>query len=157
MPPGSGRRDAKRANALKQAAQTLLAAKEELDALDAKVGDGDAGSTFAQGAAAVLAALEADALSTGEQARLAQELAALIEHSMGGSSGVLLSIMLTAAAQALAESASWPDALERGTRPHAGDRRRPPGRSHHARRPHPRRRRAARTARRPASRRGCGP
>lgn len=112
--PGSGRRDATRANALKQAAQTLLAAKEELDALDAKVGDGDAGSTFAQGAAAVLAALEADALSTGEQARLAQELAALIEHSMGGSSGVLLSIMLTASAQALAESASWPEALERG-------------------------------------------
>ncbi|MDQ1117694.1 MULTISPECIES: dihydroxyacetone kinase subunit DhaK [Pseudoxanthomonas] len=112
--PGSGHRDARRANALKQAAQTLLTAKEELDALDAKVGDGDAGSTFAQGAAAVLAALEADALSTGEQARLAQELAALIEHSMGGSSGVLLSIMLTAAAQALAESASWPEALERG-------------------------------------------
>ncbi|TBV74379.1 dihydroxyacetone kinase subunit DhaK [Pseudoxanthomonas winnipegensis] len=112
--PGGGHRDARRANALKQAAQTLLTAKEELDALDAKVGDGDAGSTFAQGAAAVLAALEADALSTGEQARLAQELAALIEHSMGGSSGVLLSIMLTAATQALAEAASWPDALERG-------------------------------------------
>ncbi|WP_379654600.1 dihydroxyacetone kinase subunit DhaK [Pseudoxanthomonas sp. UC19_8] len=112
--PGSGHRDARRANALKQAAQTLLAAKEELDALDAKVGDGDAGSTFAQGAAAVLAALETDTLSTGEQARLAQELAALIEHSMGGSSGVLLSIMLTAAAQALAEAASWPEALERG-------------------------------------------
>lgn len=112
--PGSGHRDARRANALKQAAQTLLTAKEELDALDAKVGDGDAGSTFAQGAAAVLAALEADTLSTGEQARLAQELAALIEHSMGGSSGVLLSIMLTAAAQALAEAASWPEALERG-------------------------------------------
>ncbi|WP_337054317.1 dihydroxyacetone kinase subunit DhaK [Pseudoxanthomonas sp. USHLN014] len=112
--PGSGRRDATRANALKQAAQTLLTAKEELDALDAKVGDGDAGSTFAQGAAAVRAALEADTLSTGEQAGLAHELAALIEHSMGGSSGVLLSIMLTASAQALAESASWPEALERG-------------------------------------------
>ncbi|PZP61552.1 MAG: glycerol kinase [Pseudoxanthomonas spadix] len=112
--PGSGRRDAGLAQALGQAAETLVAAKEELDALDAKVGDGDAGSTFAQGASAVLEALQADTLSTGTPAQLAQELAALVEHSMGGSSGVLLSIMLTSAAQALTDSASWPEALERG-------------------------------------------
>ncbi|TMN24115.1 dihydroxyacetone kinase subunit DhaK [Pseudoxanthomonas sp. X-1] len=112
--PGSGRRDAGLAQALRQAAETLVAAKEELDALDAKVGDGDAGSTFAQGASAVLEALQAETLSTGTPAQLAQELAALVEHSMGGSSGVLLSIMLTSAAQALTDGASWPEALERG-------------------------------------------
>ncbi|HCH0557078.1 TPA: dihydroxyacetone kinase subunit DhaK [Pseudomonas aeruginosa] len=112
--PGSGRRDAGLAQALGQAAEILVAAKEELDALDAKVGDGDAGSTFAQGASAVLDALQADMLSTGTPAQLAQELAALVEHSMGGSSGVLLSIMLTSAAQALTDGAFWPEALARG-------------------------------------------
>lgn len=114
LTPGAGQRDQARAQALREAASALRTAQAHLDALDAKVGDGDAGSTFAQGASAVLKALDKDTLSTGENAVLARELAALVEHSMGGSSGVLLSILLNAAAVALDTGAHWPDALAQG-------------------------------------------
>ncbi|MBS7456996.1 dihydroxyacetone kinase subunit DhaK [Coralloluteibacterium stylophorae] len=112
--PGHGTRDAGRGDALGRVAQALVDAQAELDALDAKTGDGDAGSTFAAGARAVAAALADDALSTGEDARLARELAALVEHSMGGSSGVLLSILLTTAAAELEAGAAWSAALGAG-------------------------------------------
>lgn len=112
--PGGGRHDAGHAAAIARAAKALSEARIELDALDAKTGDGDAGSTFGAGADAVLDALRDDRLSTGEGAMLARELAAVIEHSMGGSSGVLLSILFTTTAARLDEHAPWPAALLAG-------------------------------------------
>ncbi|MCI2261967.1 dihydroxyacetone kinase subunit DhaK [Xanthomonas indica] len=109
-----GTRDAQCAAALARVAQALIAAQAELDALDARSGDGDAGSTFAAGARAVQQALDTDALATGDAAVLARGLAATIEHSMGGSSGVLLSILFTTAAGALAEGRDWVQALQAG-------------------------------------------
>ncbi|MBN6152865.1 dihydroxyacetone kinase subunit DhaK [Xanthomonas sp. AmX2] len=109
-----GARDAARAAALARVAQALVAAQQELDALDAKIGDGDAGSTFAAGARALQQALDADALATGEAAALAHGLAATIEHSMGGSSGVLLSILFTTAATELEADRGWVPALQAG-------------------------------------------
>lgn len=109
-----GARDAARAAALARVAQALVAAQQELDALDARTGDGDAGSTFAAGARALQQALDADALATGESAALAHGLAATIEHSMGGSSGVLLSILFTTAATELEAGRGWVPALQAG-------------------------------------------
>ncbi|MCI2245006.1 dihydroxyacetone kinase subunit DhaK [Xanthomonas sp. PPL568] len=109
-----GARDAQCAAALARVAQALIAAQAELDALDARSGDGDAGSTFAAGARALQQALDTDALATGEAAALARGLAATIEHSMGGSSGVLLSILFTTAASALADGRDWVQALQAG-------------------------------------------
>ncbi|MET7143638.1 dihydroxyacetone kinase subunit DhaK [Xanthomonas sp. PPL139] len=109
-----GTRDAQCAAALARVAQALIAAQAELDALDARSGDGDAGSTFAAGARALQQALDTDALATGDAAALARGLAATIEHSMGGSSGVLLSILFTTAAGALAEGRDWVQALQAG-------------------------------------------
>ncbi len=111
---GSGRRNAQRGRALGRVADSLVDAQEALDALDAKVGDGDAGSTFASGARALRHALDQDSVSTGEDALLAKELAALIEHSMGGSSGVLLSILFTTTARVLESGGTWPHALDKG-------------------------------------------
>ncbi|MCW0393135.1 dihydroxyacetone kinase subunit DhaK [Xanthomonas sacchari] len=109
-----GARDAQCAAALGRVAQALIAAQAELDALDARSGDGDAGSTFAAGARALRQALDTDALATGDAAALARGLAATIEHSMGGSSGVLLSILFTTAAGALADDRDWVQALQAG-------------------------------------------
>ncbi|WP_043086891.1 DAK2 domain-containing protein, partial [Xanthomonas sp. SHU 308] len=70
--------------------------------------------TFAAGARALRQALDTDALATGDAAALARGLAATIEHSMGGSSGVLLSILFTTAAGALADGRDWVQALQAG-------------------------------------------
>ncbi|QNH18703.1 glycerol kinase [Xanthomonas sp. SS] len=109
-----GARDPQRGAALARVAQALIGAQAELDALDAQTGDGDAGSTFAAGARALQQALDEDALATGEAAPLAHGLAATIERSMGGSSGVLLSILFTTAATELEAGHGWVPALQAG-------------------------------------------
>lgn len=93
-------------------AQALVAAEDTLNALDAKVGDGDAGTTFAGAARAVLADL--DRLPQAAPAALCRALAERIGRAVGGSSGVLGSIFFAATAAALAEGAAWPAALAQG-------------------------------------------
>ena len=111
---GEGHHDETRDHLIAHLATTLRDSEKALDELDAKVGDGDAGATFAAGARAVLNALSEGRLSTGEDARLASELGHLFATAMGGSSGVLLSILMTSAAQQLEEDADWPGALQAG-------------------------------------------
>lgn len=114
---GAGARDEAVAAGLRAGVDALVAAKERLDEIDATVGDGDAGSTLAAGARSVLTALDEDRLSTGDPAQLLDELAASIGRSMGGSSGVVASILLTAAAAQLREgddlATAWAVGLER--------------------------------------------
>ena len=111
---GAGERDESVAAGLRAAAEALIEARTELDELDAKVGDGDAGTTIGRGATAVVEALDADRLSTGTPARLTRELAGLVEQRMGGSSGVVLSILFTATAGSLDDGADLPTALGHG-------------------------------------------
>jgi dihydroxyacetone kinase len=100
--------------ALRRACLAAVAAREAIDSLDAKVGDGDAGSTFASGARAVLDRLDRGQLSTGEPAALFRELGAELARAMGGSSGVLLSILFTAMGTSLAAGATLSAAFEAG-------------------------------------------
>jgi ATP-dependent dihydroxyacetone kinase len=111
---GAGARDAAVEAAILRVTQALQNAREALDALDARSGDGDTGSTFAAGAQAVAEKLQAGRLSSGEPARLCDELGRLLARAMGGSSGVLLSILFTAAGTALASGKSWRQALDDG-------------------------------------------
>ncbi len=92
----------------------LAASEAELNALDAKVGDGDTGSTFATAARAILADL--DRLPFGEAPLLCSAIAARLATVMGGSSGILLSIGVSATGTALASGAAWPTALREGAR-----------------------------------------
>ncbi|WP_407519388.1 dihydroxyacetone kinase subunit DhaK [Methylobacterium oryzisoli] len=94
------------------AAQALVAAEGALNALDARVGDGDTGTTFAGAARAVLAGL--DGLPQADPPALARALAWRIGRAAGGSSGVLASIFFSAAGTALAAGADWPEALADG-------------------------------------------
>lgn len=90
--------DERLAALLRRALDTLDAAREELDALDASSGDGDAGSSLAEGAASVRRALTAQRLDTAHPRALLAGIGQCLARDMGGSSGVLLSILFTAAA-----------------------------------------------------------
>ncbi|MFC0140950.1 dihydroxyacetone kinase subunit DhaK [Erwinia mallotivora] len=93
---------------------TLLALESELNQLDARVGDGDTGSTFALGAGKVLQALRDRQLPLNELHSLLKWVGDELAVVMGGSGGVLMSIMFTAAGQQLAEGKSLAQALNDG-------------------------------------------
>ncbi len=66
-----------------------------------QVGDGDCGSTLAKGASAIQAALQSGALPLDNPASTALALASLAGRSMGGTSGAVYKILLTAAGASL--------------------------------------------------------
>ncbi|CAN7392965.1 dihydroxyacetone kinase subunit DhaK [Rhizobium sp. LjRoot30] len=90
----------------------LISQEAELNRLDGRVGDGDTGSTAATGARSILAKL--DQLPLQNRAATLAVIGETLSTSMGGSSGVLLSIFFTAASKALAEKADIPAALLAG-------------------------------------------
>ena len=98
--------------ALTAICHALLTHETQLNALDAKVGDGDTGTTFATAARMVLSSI--DALPLAEHAKLCASVGKRLSESMGGTSGVLLSIFAAAAGRALASGASWAASLREG-------------------------------------------
>ena len=113
-PPPAPSENITRRRVLETACQTLLGLESSLNALDEKVGDGDAGSTFATAARAILADL--DRLPFGDPPALCAAIADRLSTVMGGSSGILLSIGVSAMSTALAGRAQpdWPAALSEG-------------------------------------------
>ena len=95
-----------------RACDVLIAAEGKLNALDAKVGDGDTGSTVATAARHLQAALPLMPLARPDRFFAATSEA--LSRSMGGSSGVLLAIFFSAASQSAAEGANWPASLAAG-------------------------------------------
>lgn len=105
-PPPRSARDAALEASLRAGAQALLEAEASLDAADAICGDGDCGRTLAGGARAVLADLPCYSLE--EPASLFRGLAASVRGAVGGTSGVLLDILFSAAeAEASSASGDW--------------------------------------------------
>ncbi len=98
--------------AVEGVAKAIIGAEAELNLLDAKVGDGDTGTTMAGAARNVLGAI--DTLPFADNAQLCGALADTFAKSMGGSSGVLLSILSAATGHALAAGSPWPVALAAG-------------------------------------------
>lgn len=94
--------------------KTLIQLENHLNALDAKVGDGDTGSTFAQGAREIAQRLEENNLPLNDVSTLLLLVGERLATVMGGSSGVLMSIFFTAAGQKLHDGQSLADALLRG-------------------------------------------
>lgn len=95
-----------------QCCRALIAAEADLNALDAKSGDGDTGSTLAGAARSLAAAL--DRLPLADEAQLLRAIGMELSQTMGGSSGVLLAIFFAAAGDAAAGGAPWAKALEAG-------------------------------------------
>lgn len=90
----------------------LIEAEASLNALDAKVGDGDTGSTMAGAARRVRG--ELDALPLADPAALLDRLSGLFATAMGGSSGVLLAVFCSASSSAVTGGETLEVALLRG-------------------------------------------
>ena len=93
---------------------TLIGLEGELNGLDARVGDGDTGTTFATAARAILA--ELDSLPLDGPSALCASIADRLATVMGGSSGILLSIGVAAMGSAVGDRPDWPAALREGVR-----------------------------------------
>ena len=91
--------------------RTLIEQEKALNALDAKVGDGDTGYTFAQGARDIAQLNEDGKLPLNDSAALLELIGERLATVMGGSSGVLMSIFFTASGQKMAKKQPLVDAL----------------------------------------------
>ncbi|MCC3702551.1 dihydroxyacetone kinase subunit DhaK [Rouxiella badensis] len=91
--------------------ETLVSLESELNKLDAKVGDGDTGSTFASGAKDIQQQNEGNKLPLNDLSALFTVVGDRLATVMGGSSGVLMSIFFTAAGQKVAEGGNLAQSL----------------------------------------------
>lgn len=97
---------------LETGCKALVAAENDLNTLDSKIGDGDTGSTLANAARNL-----SDIIGKLPLANTGQSFAAIsnqLTTTMGGSSGVLLAILFAAASVAANEGASTAKALQAG-------------------------------------------
>ena len=97
---------------LERCCRALIAVEADLNALDAKSGDGDTGSTLASAARALHGAL--DRLPLADTTQLLRAVGMELSQTMGGSSGVLLAIFFAAAGDAAAGGKDWIGALTAG-------------------------------------------
>ena len=93
---------------------TVIGLKTELNRLDTLVGDGDTGSTFSSGALKVQQELQNKNLPLADVQKLLEVIGEQLAMSMGGSSGILLSIFFTAAGTHFGKHQNLPEALLNG-------------------------------------------
>uniref|UniRef100_A0A671DN23 Triokinase/FMN cyclase n=1 Tax=Rhinolophus ferrumequinum TaxID=59479 RepID=A0A671DN23_RHIFE len=101
---------------LERVCTSLLGLEEHLNALDRAAGDGDCGTTHSRAARAIQEWLK-EGPPPASPAQLLSKLSLLLLEKMGGSSGALYGLFLTAAAQPLKASTdlpAWSAAMEAG-------------------------------------------
>ncbi|XP_059566480.1 triokinase/FMN cyclase isoform X1 [Myotis daubentonii] len=101
---------------LERVCTTLLDLEEYLNALDRVSGDGDCGTTHSRAARAIQEQLR-EGPPPASPAKMLSELSLLLLEKMGGSSGALYGLFLTAAAQPLKASTdlpAWSAAMDAG-------------------------------------------
>ena len=92
--------------------RVLISSQDDLNALDAKSGDGDTGSTLASAATALIGAM--DTLPLADHTQLFRAIGLELSQTMGGSSGVLLAIFFAAAGDASSSGKPMREALQEG-------------------------------------------
>lgn len=97
---------------LERCCRALIAAEADLNALDARAGDGDTGTTLATAARALTGAL--DRLPLADPTQLYRAIGHELSQTMGGSSGVLLAIFFAAAGDASSSGRNWIGAFQAG-------------------------------------------
>ncbi len=97
---------------LTRCCEHLIQAEADLNALDAKTGDGDTGSTLAGAARALIQAM--DRLPLADHTQLYRAIGLELSQTMGGSSGVLLAIFFEAMGDAASGGLPLPQALRAG-------------------------------------------
>ncbi|XP_063253534.1 triokinase/FMN cyclase [Prinia subflava] len=101
---------------LERVCSTLLDMQDKLNELDRGAGDGDCGHTHARAAQAIREWMRSRP-PPAAPAQLLSALADVLLEQMGGSSGVLYGLFLTAAARSLrgrSDSPAWADAMDAG-------------------------------------------
>jgi dihydroxyacetone kinase len=99
---------------LTRCCEILIAAENDLNALDAKSGDGDTGSTLAGAARALIGAM--NRLPLADHTQLYRAIGLELSQTMGGSSGVLLAIFFAATGDAASSGLPMHEALKAGLR-----------------------------------------
>ena len=97
---------------LTKCCKVLINSEADLNALDAKSGDGDTGSTLASAARALIASM--DSLPLADHTQLYRAIGQELSQTMGGSSGVLLAIFFAAAGDAASSGLSMTESLRAG-------------------------------------------
>jgi len=97
---------------LTKCCEVLIHSEADLNALDAKSGDGDTGSTLAGAARALIATM--DTLPLADHTQLYRAIGQELSQTMGGSSGVLLAIFFAAAGDAASSGLSMTGSLKAG-------------------------------------------
>lgn len=92
--------------------EILIESEADLNALDAKTGDGDTGSTLAGAARALIATM--NTLPLADHTQLYRAIGQELSQTMGGSSGVLLAIFFAAAGDAASSGLSMTGSLKAG-------------------------------------------
>ncbi|NXB89782.1 TKFC cyclase, partial [Vidua chalybeata] len=113
---GIGPSTARVERVLQRVCSTLLDIRDKLNELDRGAGDGDCGHTHAQAAQAIQEWMRSRP-PPAAPAQLLSALADVLLEQMGGSSGVLYGLFLTAAARSLRDrngSPAWADAMDAG-------------------------------------------
>nr|XP_004667737.2 triokinase/FMN cyclase [Jaculus jaculus]XP_045007755.1 triokinase/FMN cyclase [Jaculus jaculus] len=101
---------------LERICTTLLGLEEHLNALDRAAGDGDCGTTHSRAARAIQGWLK-ESPPPASPAQVLSRLSVLLLEKMGGSSGALYGLFLTAAAQPLkakTDLPAWSAAMDAG-------------------------------------------
>lgn len=109
--PLASKHDATR-KLLNACCELFIDAEKDLNALDAKSGDGDTGSTLASAARSLMEAL--DRLPLSDHTQLFRAIGQELSQNMGGSSGVLLAIFFTAAGDGASSGLTIQGALKAG-------------------------------------------
>ncbi|KAJ7395056.1 Triokinase/FMN cyclase [Pitangus sulphuratus] len=113
---GTGPGAAQVEQVLERVCNTLLDIQDKLNQLDRAAGDGDCGHTHARAAHAIREWMRSRP-PPAAPSQLLSCLADLLLEKMGGSSGVLYGLFLTAAARSLrdrSDPAAWADAVDSG-------------------------------------------
>ncbi|CAH8302387.1 unnamed protein product [Eruca vesicaria subsp. sativa] len=104
--------------AIKAAATVVISLKDSLNEWDGKVGDGDCGSTMCRGAKAILEDMK-NYYPLNDAAETVNEIGSSIRRVMGGTSGIIYSLLCKAAyaelkanAQSEVTPKNWSDALK---------------------------------------------
>ncbi|MBB1251070.1 dihydroxyacetone kinase subunit DhaK [Rhizobium sp. G21] len=97
---------------LTECCNVLIACEQDLNALDARSGDGDTGSTLAGAAKALVSAM--DRLPLSDHTQLLRAIGLELSQTMGGSSGVLLAIFFAAAGDGASSGLPLREALKAG-------------------------------------------
>ena len=97
---------------LTKCCEVLIQSETDLNALDAKSGDGDTGSTLAGAARALIANMSK--LPLADHTQLYRAIGQELSQTMGGSSGVLLAIFFAATGDAASSGLSMTESFKAG-------------------------------------------